>query len=1156
MIDIIDNDILYSLNSLPSGDVFLLAPKLPVTKGFGYYMDGRVQGIEWADRGEMLRVLVRGTRLYDVSIFVEDDTLAYHCNCPAWSIRGHCKHVVCAVMTVKNLLNPDNFKKPKNTGREELLDALLSAHLSTGKTSERKNKKRTAGKEPDYSIIVEKGQFDWIPTAHVCKGTRRLTDTFGSPVELHSLIDGSRRHSYYTVNAGNPLLEYLKKHGNTYPFFLKLGDKKVQAEWDKDTLFSSKTEVDLSDGNLLITRVCTGKEAVCREFYVVNDNIVVDLERNRICEIEGKDGWRLWKRVSGIGSSSLSTSWAANAMSGKGLSAISIPVDNFNKAIQLEAFDGRESAILEEHLLKFRGVDARLARKRVTHRLTIEKDDGKGQESFVLKACMGAGMDEHRPSSRCFPVFAIWNDRYWDLPTPMRAKKRRRGVVEIFLRLLRAGNKKDADKVIKESLTKNDLFTGWMKTNVKKLLFSSIENLNTESARILFGSDGWYLVDSDIRKEALLYTIPHDLFGMGIFEGMMSFDEMRVSPEKLFEKLPALHQRLGEEGIELLFKGKPVSSVSWDFTFDAVETAGIDWFEIRPEIRCNGKVVDKDTWRRVVAGNGFVEDDGVIKLLDSNSREILGVISGITPQKTSGKGKREIVQVPRLQILDWVELRKKGVRVNLPHEVEAVIGRLMRLEKIEERPLPETLHAKLRHYQQEGYCWLSFLYENRFGACLADDMGLGKTLQTIMLMAGIKEGKVRLHGASQDSPHLVVVPPSILFNWQSEIEKFCPDLKVCFYAGVERNPDFSGYDVVLTTYGLVRRDIEKLTDIRFNLIVFDEAQAVKNIYAATTGAVRLLNGCFKLAVTGTPLENHLGEYHSIMDLVLPGLLGDYDDFRSHQRSENPGLLEMIIRRTRPFVLRRTKEEILKELPPKTESDIYLELTDIQKGLYKKTVEMIRRAINDAYEKKTQAQAQIIALTAILKLRQLCISPRLLDPSVTEASPKIEFLCTKLTELLEEGHSALVFSQFTSFLDIVEKELAQKTIPFSRLDGSTPVIKRKRLVESFQNGGDASVFLLSLKAGGQGLNLTKASYVFHLDPWWNPAVENQASDRAHRIGQKNKVTITRILMRHTIEEKMMKLKEKKLALFKAIMDGTGAGKKGFAITKEDFEFLLG
>jgi non-specific serine/threonine protein kinase len=434
-------------------------------------------------------------------------------------------------------------------------------------------------------------------------------------------------------------------------------------------------------------------------------------------------------------------------------------------------------------------------------------------------------------------------------------------------------------------------------------------------------------------------------------------------------------------------------------------------------------------------------------------------------------------------------------------------------------------------------------------------MGLGKTLQAICLFAGIKEGIIQppepVHG-----PHLVVLPPSLLFNWEHEISRFYPGLTVQSYTGKERTPTFSQADVVLTTYGLIRRDIALLEQVGFNVILFDEAQAVKNIVARTTGAARRLKGYFKCVMTGTPLENHVGEYYSLMDLCVPGLLGDYEELKSKIKTPPPELLDTIMHRSKPFVLRRTKMQILKELPPKIETDIYLELTDRQKVLYQQTVAKIRSTIASAYQSKTSAQARIIALTAILKLRQICLSPRLLIPSNADLSPKLEFLLDRLKELLEEGHSALVFSQFTSFLDLVEQDFHAHGIPHVRLDGSTPTPTRKKLVHDFQECDTPSIFLLSLKAGGQGLNLTKASYVFHLDPWWNPAVENQASDRAHRIGQKQKVSIMRLLMRHTIEEKMMELKQKKLALYHAVLEGAAHHGGGGALTQKDFDFLLG
>lgn len=675
------------------------------------------------------------------------------------------------------------------------------------------------------------------------------------------------------------------------------------------------------------------------------------------------------------------------------------------------------------------------------------------------------------------------------------------------------------------------------------------------SVRLVVHQGQWCLVTNDWAKEALLYAIPYTLWGAQLFEGMSEHDEMTLPLSTLYPMLPDLHAKLREAGIGLFYQNQPIVTSQWECSVDARRPPSIDWFELRPELLCDGVPIDAQDIEKILQRGGMMETDGIIRIVDQNTQAILRAFAFLS--KTPGsehKEKKTLVRVPTLQILDWVALRKRGVKVMLPPADEALIDRLLHFERIEPIPIPHALHATVRPYQQEGYRWLGFLYQHRLGACLADDMGLGKTLQAICLFAGIKEGLIQppepVHG-----PHLVVLPPSLLFNWEHEISRFYPELTVQSYTGKERTPSFSKADVVLTTYGLIRRDIAILEQVGFNVILFDEAQAVKNIVARTTGAARRLKGYFKCVMTGTPLENHVGEYYSLMDLCVPGLLGDYDELKSKIKVPPPELLDTIMQRSKPFVLRRTKMQILKELPPKIETDIYLELTDRQKALYQQTVTKIRSTIASAYQNKTSAQARIIALTAILKLRQICLSPRLLVPASPDLSPKLDFLLDRLKELLEEGHSALVFSQFTSFLDLVEKEFHAQGFPHVRLDGSTPTPTRKKLVHDFQESDTPSIFLLSLKAGGQGLNLTKASYVFHLDPWWNPAVENQASDRAHRIGQKQKVSIMRLLMRHTIEEKMMELKQKKLELYHAVLEGaTHHG--GGALTQKDFEFLLG
>ena len=465
--------------------------------------------------------------------------------------------------------------------------------------------------------------------------------------------------------------------------------------------------------------------------------------------------------------------------------------------------------------------------------------------------------------------------------------------------------------------------------------------------------------------------------------------------------------------------------------------------------------------------------------------------------------------------------------------------------------MPKGFVGTLRDYQNDGYRWLAFLYKNRFGACLADDMGLGKTIQTIALLGGIAEGIVASN-AVQHAPHLIVVPPTLIFNWQHELQVFYPGLRVTAYGSKEQHDDLANYDVVLATYDRIRLDIEFLRDTQFHVLILDEAQAIKNIEAARTAAIRQLKSVFTISLTGTPLENHLGEYHSIIDVAVPGLLPSYKLFMKHVQDETH---EPFIKKTRPFVLRRTKEAVLVDLPEKTESNVFLTMDAKQQKVYATTVAEVKRLIDQAYETKTTGQASIIALTAILRLRQICISPQMIDKTKESPSPKIEYLTSSLESIVEEGSAALVFSQFTTCLDLIETALKKAGIAYYRIDGKTTMPSRRKIVESFQaNDTGTAVLLLSLKTGGVGLNLTRANYVFHVDPWWNPAVENQASDRSHRIGQKNKVFVSRLVMHHTIEEKMMLLKETKQKLFSEIMEHAENKTKSI-ITKRDFDLLL-
>ena len=481
-------------------------------------------------------------------------------------------------------------------------------------------------------------------------------------------------------------------------------------------------------------------------------------------------------------------------------------------------------------------------------------------------------------------------------------------------------------------------------------------------------------------------------------------------------------------------------------------------------------------------------------------------------------------------------------------------------KELSPRP-PQGLTATLRDYQLEGFRWLTRLAAWGQGACLADDMGLGKTVQTIALLLG----------RAKEGPQLVIAPTSVCWNWAAEFARFAPTLRVSSYhelaAGPARAAALQGLgkrDVLIVSYGLLVREVENLRAQRFATVVFDEAQALKNADTLRTKAARRLTADLRLALSGTPLENHLGELWSLFSVVFPGLLGSWGQFRDRfaspiERVQDPDARAALARIIRPFILRRTKAEVARELPPRTEIQVPIALSPEEHELYEDArlaaVAELTPQSKDVREVRDgpDGKRRFEVLAALTRLRLLASHPRLYDPRSKVASSKMRRLLELLEELRTEGHRALVFSQFTSHLALVRQELASRGFHVQYLDGATAAAARKALVQAFQDG-EGEVFLISLTAGGTGLNLTGADYVIHLDPWWNPAVEDQATDRAHRIGQTRPVTVYRLITRGTIEEKILALHSSKRALVAGVLDGTNAAAR--LSTRDLMELLTG
>ncbi|MGE0081995.1 MAG: SNF2-related protein [Thiohalomonadaceae bacterium] len=488
-------------------------------------------------------------------------------------------------------------------------------------------------------------------------------------------------------------------------------------------------------------------------------------------------------------------------------------------------------------------------------------------------------------------------------------------------------------------------------------------------------------------------------------------------------------------------------------------------------------------------------------------------------------------------------------------DVQRLTERLQQAGGVQDVPTPAGFTLTLRPYQREGLAWLQFLREQQLAGVLADDMGLGKTAQALAhLLTEKNAGRL-------DRPALVVLPTSLLFNWRREAERCAPALRVLTLHGPARKENFARipqHDVVLTTYPLLWRDADQLAAAEYHLLILDEAQTVKNAASKAAQAVRKLRARHRLCITGTPLENHLGELWSQFDFLLPGFLGDSKDFTRRFRTpiEKHGdslRHDLLARRVKPFLLRRRKEDVATELPPKNIIVRSVELEGAQRDLYETVRSAMDEKVREAVAAHGFARSQIVILDALLKLRQVCCDPRLVNmPAAARVKEraKLDLLMEMVPELVDEGRRILIFSQFTTMLDLIAEALNRAGVPHVTLTGQTR--RRDKVIDRFQSG-EVPVFLISLKAGGVGLNLTAADTVIHYDPWWNPAVENQATDRAHRIGQTRNVFVYKLVVAGSIEEKILALQEKKADLAAGILSDDAAALSKFS--EADIEGLL-
>ena len=652
--------------------------------------------------------------------------------------------------------------------------------------------------------------------------------------------------------------------------------------------------------------------------------------------------------------------------------------------------------------------------------------------------------------------------------------------------------------------------------------------------------------DNHIMKELFLLMVQN--FGDQFFRYAHAESETKkvrydVQPAVVFQGLTEFHRQVTMFGIEIYYDRNEISKWNSRIRFER-RSSSTKWFDLELNIDQDDLAVIQEADLE----SGMVITKKGLILLSKEQKDLIRFMQKYTKYEAvdtqtkidgSQSFKKFILPFNRARIFELFELKKIGIDGALNEEEIALCEKLANLTEMPTYELPVEMKGTLRPYQITGYNWLRFLYEHKLGACLADDMGLGKTLQTITFLQSIY---------TKIEHVLVVCPVTILLNWEKEIQKFSEMDMHIYHGGSREFP--KDKKIILTSYGVMKKESEAVfANINFDILILDEVQHLKNVRSLGAFSARKIQADFRICLTGTPVENDLSEFYNILDLSMPGIWGDLQFVRAVSNTKTRG----IARRTAsPFILRRTKAQVLHDLPPKIENNVYLELSEEELKFYQQNMVSIRSRITTS----TSAAKYGEILRGLLQLRQNCLwQNRTSDLNYKNIdSTKIEFLMETLESILEEGHQAIIFSQFTTYLDIIQHYFREKHWKYSRIDGSQSINKRQEQVELFQSSKNP-IFLISLKAGGVGLNLTAASYVFIMDPWWNPAVESQAIDRAHRIGQKNTLTVYRPIIKNSVEEKVLKLQEEKKQLFTDLLSTDDDQVFSGRLTMKDFEMLF-
>lgn len=1135
--DITNWEGLEGFEALDVSELHAVGGRKYLDRGLAHYRQIAVEELLWdADAKRMTaQVSASGAQYHEVSLQVADGSLSHQCDCQEWRrSQNGCEHAVAATAamflavqgeSVGGYSMPDDYAQElrKQLGYR---DVGGSGHADTDFEVE----------SSIEFILSESDGFDRfgftirgpLPHDFLSRFGVTLGGSYGFKLDRSfSLQHSDKQLKKFLVAAREAGIDVLAQiEGETFP--LRFSTKKLDVEVRNDLTGENAVR-------RLIFRDSSGDPAEVIRFF--SDSSLVLLHEGEIRQVRVPDGQLLEDLVP---------------------LHLTVDAESFNEQrLDLDRLSSADYFEVKGKRVKPR----KLPEKSVNLELELMAMENVAGEWEALEFDLLYGLDGCRVDLDTLLVKLTGIVIHAYAGKLLSAKRRVRALFDLLRRVLSSG--KCLPDLELESYADDfeELYSPNYRVGVHDIvtkIVTLVEAYENNGPIIIADSDKmcWLSADLDARRLAMLLFSFCDPLTRNDLQQLQEGSIALVNPEAGAEALQRIVSVCRSLGVKVRFNEQSIRSEPLSISVDTrASGSDIDWFQLHPSIRCGERTISQKEWQKLILGKLLIEDaDGGLIMPEieggASGLELLAELLAPSQNKRNRDkdADDETLQVSRLEMLDWIMLRRHGVSLTLPDEAEALFASLADFDGVGEFKQPKTLKADLREYQKEGCAWIDFLYRHRFGACLADDMGLGKTVQTIGFLSRYFQSKAKTGQASV----LIVLPPSLVFNWQEEFDRFAPSLSVveCLSKASWKKA-LNSAQVVLTTYDRLRIDMSQIKDLQFEIVVFDEAHNLKNVSAARTKAAAQIQRRFTLCLTGTPVENNASEFYSVMSAAVPGIFGTLKSFKEHFR-EAP---DRILSRSRPFILRRTKDKILKELPKKEEHELFLTMSTLQKEIYTRTVAEVKAEVAEAYEDRPEQQAGIIALAAILRLRQVCVSPELLGKTMPEPAPKFQYMGDRLEELHSEGNAALIFSQFIGGLDQMEAIAKERGISYLRMDGRTPVSKRKDIVQKFQSGDGPSFFFISLKTGGVGLNLTRANYVFHLDPWWNPAVENQASDRAHRIGQTQSVFVQRLIMQHSIEARMLELKARKAELFRQLVDEPGEKTAKAGLSRDDFNYLL-